>query len=75
MILQTFQGYLYIMSKSVWKVRKAVHVAIASASLVYNNIERRRYVKQGKHNHGKTEKFKMINDEVLDSVSGGVEIR
>ena len=23
----------------------------------------------------KTEKFKMINDEVLDSVSGGVEIR
>ena len=39
MILQTFQGYLYIMSKSVWKVRLTFSVATAVKAIVYNNVK------------------------------------
>ena len=42
MILQTFQGYLYIISKSVWKVRlafSAFSVATAVKAIVYNNVK------------------------------------
>ena len=39
MILQTFQGYLYIMSKSVWKVKLLFSVAMAAKAIVYNNVK------------------------------------
>ena len=39
MILQTFQGYLYIMSKSVWKVTFLVFPAISVVCIVYNNVK------------------------------------
>jgi len=39
MILQTFQGYLYIMSKSVRKVRLSFSVATTVKAIVYNNVK------------------------------------
>ena len=41
MILHTFQGYLYIMSEPVWKVRLSFSFSVATSAkvIVYNNQE------------------------------------
>ena len=70
MILQTFQGYLYIMSKSVWKVRLIFSVATAVKAIVYNNVKGEKIMadkKELKDNELK----KDLKEEELENVGGG----
>ena len=67
MILQTFQGYLYIMYKSVWIVRLTFSVATAVKTIVYNNVKGEKIMTDKKE----LKEEIVLKEEELENVGGG----